>query len=59
MNAGINTTVDSSRSLSHERIKLPYCVVDWILARCRSGVNVMADMLVAVLIDRWARARGS
>jgi DAACS family dicarboxylate/amino acid:cation (Na+ or H+) symporter len=32
--------------------------VDWILARCRSGVNVMADMLVAVLIDRWTRARG-
>jgi Na+/H+-dicarboxylate symporter len=33
--------------------------VDWILARCRSGVNVMADMLVAILIDRWTRARGS
>lgn len=33
--------------------------VDWILARCRSGVNVMADMLVAVLIDRWTRARGT
>lgn len=33
--------------------------VDWILARCRSGVNVMADMVVAVLLDRWNRARGS
>jgi Na+/H+-dicarboxylate symporter len=33
--------------------------VDWILARCRSGVNVMADMLVAILIDRWTRARGA
>lgn len=33
--------------------------VDWILARCRSGVNVMADMLVAILVDRWTRARGS
>lgn len=33
--------------------------VDWILARCRSGVNVMSDMLVAILIDRWTRARGS
>jgi DAACS family dicarboxylate/amino acid:cation (Na+ or H+) symporter len=33
--------------------------VDWILARCRSGVNVMADMLVAVLLDRWTRARGA
>ena len=31
--------------------------VDWILARARSGVNVMADMLVAVLLDRWSRAR--
>jgi DAACS family dicarboxylate/amino acid:cation (Na+ or H+) symporter len=26
--------------------------VDWILARCRSGVNVMSDMLVAILLDR-------
>ncbi|UQA55398.1 dicarboxylate/amino acid:cation symporter [Polyangium aurulentum] len=25
--------------------------VDWLIARCRSGVNVMSDMLVAVLID--------
>lgn len=25
--------------------------VDWIIARCRSGVNVMSDMLVAVLLD--------
>jgi Na+/H+-dicarboxylate symporter len=25
--------------------------VDWILARARSGVNVMADMLVAILLD--------
>lgn len=33
--------------------------VDWILARCRSGVNVMADMLVAILLDRWTRARGA
>jgi DAACS family dicarboxylate/amino acid:cation (Na+ or H+) symporter len=33
--------------------------VDWILARCRSGVNVMADMLVAILLDRWTRARGT
>ena len=32
--------------------------VDWILARCRSGVNVMADMLVAILLDRWQKARG-
>jgi Na+/H+-dicarboxylate symporter len=29
--------------------------VDWILARARSVVNVMADMLVAILLDRWAR----
>jgi Na+/H+-dicarboxylate symporter len=26
--------------------------VDWIIARARSGVNVMSDMLVAVLLDR-------
>jgi Na+/H+-dicarboxylate symporter len=28
--------------------------VDWIIARCRSGVNVMSDMLVAILLDRLA-----
>ncbi len=27
--------------------------VDWILARCRSVVNVMSDMLVAILLERW------
>ena len=30
--------------------------VDWIIARVRSGVNVMSDMLVAILLDRF-RAR--
>lgn len=30
--------------------------VDWIIARCRSGVNVMSDMLVAILLDRTAPA---
>ena len=25
--------------------------VDWIIARCRSGVNVMSDMLVAIQLD--------
>ncbi len=25
--------------------------VDWLIARCRSGVNVMADMLVAIMLD--------
>lgn len=28
--------------------------VDWIIARARSGVNVMSDMLVAILLDRTA-----
>jgi Na+/H+-dicarboxylate symporter len=28
--------------------------VDWILARARSGVNVMSDMLVAILLDAGA-----
>ena len=27
--------------------------VDWIIARCRSIVNVMSDMLVAILLDRF------
>jgi Na+/H+-dicarboxylate symporter len=31
--------------------------VDWILARARSAVNVMSDMVVAILLDRWSRAR--
>ncbi|MGZ8383460.1 MAG: hypothetical protein ACXW39_11075 [Nitrospira sp.] len=26
--------------------------MDWIIARARSGVNVMSDMLVAILLDR-------
>ncbi|MFM7203022.1 MAG: dicarboxylate/amino acid:cation symporter [Myxococcota bacterium] len=29
--------------------------VDWIIARCRSGVNVMSDMLVAILLDAWEK----
>ena len=28
--------------------------VDWVIARARSGVNVMSDMLVAILLDRKA-----
>jgi DAACS family dicarboxylate/amino acid:cation (Na+ or H+) symporter len=31
--------------------------VDWILARVRSGVNVMGDMQVAILLDAVARLR--
>lgn len=27
--------------------------VDWIIARVRSGVNVMADMVVAIVLDRF------
>jgi DAACS family dicarboxylate/amino acid:cation (Na+ or H+) symporter len=27
--------------------------VDWIIARVRSGVNVLSDMLVAILLDRF------
>ncbi|MBK9306486.1 MAG: dicarboxylate/amino acid:cation symporter [Nitrospira sp.] len=30
--------------------------VDWIIARARSGVNVMSDMLVAILLDAGKRA---
>jgi Na+/H+-dicarboxylate symporter len=33
-------------------LALPLLVpVDWIIARVRSGVNVMSDMLVAILLD--------
>lgn len=31
--------------------------VDWIIARARSGVNVMSDMLVAILLDAGDRSR--
>ncbi|BCA56404.1 putative C4-dicarboxylate transport protein [Nitrospira sp. KM1] len=33
--------------------------VDWILARARSGVNVMSDMLVAILLDAVQQRRQS
>ncbi|GAB4454240.1 MAG: dicarboxylate/amino acid:cation symporter [Armatimonadaceae bacterium] len=33
--------------------------VDWIIARVRSGVNVMSDMLVAILLDRGVRQGNS
>jgi len=26
--------------------------VDWIIARCRSGMNVMNDMLIGILLER-------
>lgn len=32
--------------------------VDWIIARCRSGVNVLSDMLVAILLDRGESGGG-
>ncbi len=31
--------------------------VDWIIARLRSGVNVLSDMLVAILLDAWERRK--
>jgi Na+/H+-dicarboxylate symporter len=33
--------------------------VDWILARVRSGVNVMSDMLVAILLDELESRQAS
>ena len=33
--------------------------VDWILARVRSGVNVMSDMLVAILLDELENKQAS
>ena len=29
--------------------------VDWIIARLRSAVNVLSDMLVAILLDAWEK----
>jgi DAACS family dicarboxylate/amino acid:cation (Na+ or H+) symporter len=35
-------------------VAIPLIVpVDWILARLRSGVNVLADMVVAIVLDRF------
>ena len=35
-------------------VAIPLIVpVDWIIARVRSGVNVMADMTVAMVLDRF------
>jgi DAACS family dicarboxylate/amino acid:cation (Na+ or H+) symporter len=31
--------------------------VDWIIARCRSGVNVMSDLLVAILLEAERKPR--
>lgn len=31
--------------------------VDWIIARVRSGVNVLSDMLVAILLEAWERRK--
>lgn len=31
--------------------------VDWVIARARSGVNVMSDMLVAILLDTGSNRR--
>lgn len=31
--------------------------IDWIIARCRSGVNVMNDMLIAILLERLENCR--
>ncbi len=38
-------------------VAIPLIVpVDWILARIRSGVNVLADMVVAIVLDRFEPA---
>jgi Na+/H+-dicarboxylate symporter len=33
--------------------------VDWLIGRVRSGVNVMSDMLVAILLDRFPDRRAA
>jgi DAACS family dicarboxylate/amino acid:cation (Na+ or H+) symporter len=30
--------------------------IDWILARCRSAVNVLGDMLGATILSNWRRS---
>lgn len=41
-------------------VAIPLVVpVDWILARVRSGVNVLADMQVAILLDRLEPPSGA
>lgn len=32
--------------------------IDWIIARCSTGVNVMNDMLIAILLERWEFHKG-
>ncbi len=31
--------------------------VDWILARARSGVNVLSDMTGSMVLDSWSRKK--
>jgi Na+/H+-dicarboxylate symporter len=45
------STVGLSEALIMTAIPL-ITTIDWIIARCRSGVNVMNDMLIAILLDR-------
>lgn len=52
----------STAGLSAETIAvaLPLLIpVDWIIARARSGVNVMSDMLVAILLDAGQKTEGA
>jgi len=44
-------TVGLSEALIVTAIPL-ISTIDWIIARCRSGVNVMNDMLIAILLER-------
>jgi Na+/H+-dicarboxylate symporter len=47
----------SSVGLPEETIVLAIPLIfsiDWIIARCRSAVNTLSDMLVAILLDRSA-----
>lgn len=46
------STVGLSDTLIMTAIPL-ISTIDWIIARCRSGVNVMNDMLIAILLERW------
>jgi Na+/H+-dicarboxylate symporter len=50
------STVGLSEALIMTVIPL-ITTIDWIIARCRSGVNVMNDMLIAILLDRLENRR--
>jgi len=50
------TVVVATVGLSPQYLPL-LLTVDWIIARGRSAVNVLSDMLVSIILDRWSGHR--